>query len=65
MAVKTIKLQNNKKKCEQFYVSLAETFDMFFEKTLCLHQLRTVPNAQELGHIDFVFFRTQVSQQDD
>ena len=60
LAIKTIKLQNNKK-CEQFYVSLAETFDMFYEKTLCLHQLRTVSNAQELGHIDFVFFRTQVS----
>ena len=41
LAVKTIKLQNNKKKCEQFYVSLAETFDMFYEKALFLHQLRT------------------------
>ena len=34
---------------------------MFYEKTLCLHQLSTVSNAQELGHTDFVFFCTQVS----
>ena len=36
-------------------------FHKYYEQTLCLHQLSTVSNAQELGHIEFVFFRTQLS----